>query len=40
MQPSKDKAKAVLNHHMRALIPQEGSQTKELVNDPDPRVNQ
>ena len=39
MQPSRDKARAALNHLLTVLIPQEASKTTDLENDPDARVN-
>ena len=39
MQPSRDKARAALNHLLTVLIPQEASKTTHLEDDPDARVS-
>ena len=39
MQPSRDKARAALNHLLTVLIPYDASKTTELEDDPDARVN-
>ena len=38
MQPSRDKARAALNHLLTVLIPHEAFKTTDLENDPDARV--
>ena len=39
MQPSRDEARASLNHLLIALLPLEAANSKELDHDPDARVN-
>ena len=39
MQPCRDDALASFNHLLVALLPLEAAKTKELVDDPDARVN-